>query len=343
MNIFKYSILFLLVFFENSYALGIEKSSIELTINKGNAPLNVKVSGPATLIKHGFGKPKMFTGCGFSINWGDGSPLSSNCEEWLQHTYTTAGSYEVVATLWHPGPTDIPITTWEGRAKVEVVASTLTSSSLKSIRLSGTDFGFQQLPEIRLEFSAVKKIDIKIDLINSNNEIVTSQTDKGISFIGEKTYRLPAGGMGSLYNNQLLKGNTKFRFRASMLDEGKEISKLTSPSFISSPEIRHEHIIEDFTVNIKGKISPLEVEAKYKIYHPDCFNYEIDWGDNSKNVVETKITQTGCAGNFREVSLGAHKYLHPGQYLIKLKTNQFNLWANLKDIPEYIQKSVVLK
>jgi hypothetical protein len=106
-------------------------STGSLQVSKVNGdPHKVTITGPDSLIAkinacvytqgwYGAG------GNGTTIDWGDGtySPtfsqalMGQSCAEAMRnHTYTTigAGTVTIQATIWHPGPTDAPITDWKG-------------------------------------------------------------------------------------------------------------------------------------------------------------------------------------------------------------------------------------
>ncbi|MDB5238210.1 MAG: protein of unknown function with transrane region [Candidatus Kaiserbacteria bacterium] len=73
-----------------------------------------------------------WSGNGIRVDWGDGTsapltPYSStnagtSCTAEKSHLYTKAGTYTITASLWHPGPTDAPITDWQGTATVLIHA-----------------------------------------------------------------------------------------------------------------------------------------------------------------------------------------------------------------------------
>lgn len=71
------------------------------------------------------------SGNGLSIDWGDGETDPTyydqqrgvSCEkDVIKHRYLESGTYVIKARLWHPGPTDAPVTEWEGSATVTVKA-----------------------------------------------------------------------------------------------------------------------------------------------------------------------------------------------------------------------------
>lgn len=100
-------------------------SELKLSPAEGKAPLTVSITGPEKLVKHGKGTPRKWVGCGFVINWGDGTRTPDDlptCADGFKHVYKAPGTYQVKAALWHPGPNDAPRTDWSSSATVKVQA-----------------------------------------------------------------------------------------------------------------------------------------------------------------------------------------------------------------------------
>ena len=91
-----------------------------LTASSGTAPLNAQVRGPSVLTSLRYKTAQPDTGCGFDIDWGDGSSLSGTCSDNLFHTYYVPGVYQVEASVWRPIPGGEPITDWKGKTEVRV-------------------------------------------------------------------------------------------------------------------------------------------------------------------------------------------------------------------------------
>ncbi|HVU75706.1 MAG TPA: hypothetical protein VHD38_02645, partial [Candidatus Paceibacterota bacterium] len=72
------------------------------------------------------------SGNGLTVDWGDGvvSPVvntsaqgQSCTSEVTAHLYSAPGTYTIKVRSWHPGPTDFPVTDWEGSTSVTVTGS----------------------------------------------------------------------------------------------------------------------------------------------------------------------------------------------------------------------------
>jgi PKD domain len=88
------------------------------------------VTGPQKLLQKGELTLGAYVGCGYTITWGDGSTtpaggLGSSCKTGFTHEYTKQGTYTVQASLWHPGPTDAPVTDWKSSAHATPVPAGL--------------------------------------------------------------------------------------------------------------------------------------------------------------------------------------------------------------------------
>lgn len=69
------------------------------------------------------------SGNGLTVDWGDGTVSPKNTSflqgtsctsEVTSHTYPSSGTYTIKVRSWHPGPTDAPVTDWEGSTSVIV-------------------------------------------------------------------------------------------------------------------------------------------------------------------------------------------------------------------------------
>lgn len=102
----------------------------------GSAPLAVTITAVPTAVLEKIEHcslsvgPNGPSGNGLTVEWGDSEtkyPVyveahkGDGCRDQVKnHTYTTAGTYTVKVTSWHPGSTNAPVTDWEGTATVSV-------------------------------------------------------------------------------------------------------------------------------------------------------------------------------------------------------------------------------
>lgn len=88
----------------------------ELSVTAGDSPHSARITGPKNLTDLGKGKYRKWVGCGYSIDWGDGSrsPVSADCAIGLTHTFREEGTYRIVAKIFHLAPSDSPIDDWVG-------------------------------------------------------------------------------------------------------------------------------------------------------------------------------------------------------------------------------------
>lgn len=97
----------------------------ELSVVPGDAPHSVRIAGPKGLTDLGRRQYGKWVGCGYSVQWGDGSvspagPAGADCAIGLWHTYKDAGTYRVVAKTFHLAPNDSPIYDWTGETRAVV-------------------------------------------------------------------------------------------------------------------------------------------------------------------------------------------------------------------------------
>ncbi len=126
-------------------------STFMLVPKEGTAPLTVTISAIPSAVqakingcKNSVGRLGR-SGNGLTIDWGDGTVSPSDtgtttgrscAREVRQHTYTTPGTYTAKIKSWHPGPTDAPVTDWEGTANVVVKEKQVRATSTKLLRSS---------------------------------------------------------------------------------------------------------------------------------------------------------------------------------------------------------------
>lgn len=97
----------------------------ELSVVPGDTPHSVRVAGPKSLTDLGRRQYSKWVGCGYSVQWGDGSaspaaPIGADCAIGLSHTYKDAGTYRVVAKTFRLAPNDSPIYDWTGETRAVV-------------------------------------------------------------------------------------------------------------------------------------------------------------------------------------------------------------------------------
>ena len=114
-----------------SYFGGEYVGDLSITPTAGKVPVTVTVTGPTALLNkiNAGGTNTGFGGCGYTLAWGDGttSPSAGQaCSAGLTHAYSVVGTKTVQATLWHPGPTDGPITDWKGSTHVTLTSGGCT-------------------------------------------------------------------------------------------------------------------------------------------------------------------------------------------------------------------------
>lgn len=100
---------------------------LKVSKQSGPAPFAVQVIGPERLVRLARGYYQGWTGCGYSILWGDGpyssspqGPVGSDCSEGFKHLYEEPGTYVIKAKIYHLGPADEAIEDWSDQIAITV-------------------------------------------------------------------------------------------------------------------------------------------------------------------------------------------------------------------------------
>ena len=96
----------------------------ELSVVRSD-PYSARITGPKSLTDLGKRKYSKWVGCTYSVQWGDGSgsptgTIGSDCGQGLSHTYKAAGTYRIVAKIFHLAPNDSPVDDWVGETRFVV-------------------------------------------------------------------------------------------------------------------------------------------------------------------------------------------------------------------------------
>jgi len=97
----------------------------ELSVVASDSPRSIRITGPKNLSDLGKRRYSKWVGCGYSIQWGDGSgspagPIGSDSGQGLSHTYKAAATYRIVARTFHLAPNDRHVEDWVGETRFEV-------------------------------------------------------------------------------------------------------------------------------------------------------------------------------------------------------------------------------
>ena len=297
------------------FSAAANSDSLSLSVLSGDAPLSVEVTGPELVVDKGEGQPRVWHGCGFSIDWGDGSRLGPNCADRLHHTYAVPGSYQVKARLWYPGPTDAPITTWKGTAEVEVLGRAPKLSIELDFPLGGETFLYQHMPEIKWDLVSDKKNDLFIELVAEDGTIVASKTIEGVAYTGKGASRISPNSYDS-YIAKIASGNTNFFARISV--PGTEVS---SQSRLFTMNGIYQRYKGNGPSHMAGT-APLSVVFEQLVSQEVCLSYRMDWGDDTGAIL-VRGPKEDCRGRVpasRKLSF-EHTYDKPGTYEITWKSN----------------------
>lgn len=129
----------LIIFIGAGFFLRSSKTgSLRLSAHSGEAPLMVTVTGPVTLLSNKDNAWNGWTGCGFNIDWGDGTSGELGCATAFTHIYKNGGTFLVKASTFHASPVDSPITDWTGSAEVHVEGVLTAAATSIQATISGS-------------------------------------------------------------------------------------------------------------------------------------------------------------------------------------------------------------
>lgn len=313
---------------------------IQVSPTSGSTPLRVTITGPdllMTKVRNWNGRPSI-GGTGFSISWGDGQRQSrdiynwtdQNREELFSHTYTAPGTYIISASTYTPGPTDAPIYNWRSWTNVTVGGAATQSCTLQIQEpLGGETFNYQDFPVVRWSMTTDRPVDLHLQLV-CGDKVVAEDVVKNIAHNNSNSERRFSPPSFDGYERALREGNTKFRMVLQMIDaQGKTILARSTREF---------SMTKRYVSSLGGlKQEPLSndrlaVTLKYKVNHPSCFSYSLDWGDGTKDAAEKYDGQALLKMTEKTFT---HRYQRPGVYTVVLHSNNSDPHAKLKDITPY--------
>lgn len=346
-------------------------SAEELALDKteGAAPLTVCITGPKPLtdkIKEcTFGQGFYgWSGNGIGLDWGDNNPnfyddvqkhQGKSCAHLRCHTYPFPGTYDVKHQLWHPGPTDAPITDWEGTAQV-VVSGQAPAAYLKiTSPTTPVNLAFEKPAKLELRLLTGQPVDMVVQTLSADGKILNEEVKPKLTFAGNMTF-------SETYDPELektLKENYAGAYKLRViLRKGEEIlASAESPTFTKGNQVGEVlHPTTDLqcpsmksiadatfdTTNAPVGMGPTCLEyfkhlgrpprevafgqdksvGQYGVriiqpgQHKDCYFYKVNWGDATAEEEGKKLQdQCGLDGWFLELK---HAYEKPGTYTIKL-------------------------
>jgi hypothetical protein len=168
-------------------------------------PLTVTVVGPPELLAKVEAFKQTREGCalsapwglqGFSINWGDdrggtregydGQPLDDvGCPDLLRHTYAVPGTYSIVSHLFHIGPTDAPVTEWEGAQVVTVNGPTAPLQFALGTGLAEKVWSYQARLDVGWVWAPDVPYALELSIVTNDGMVVHEQTLPSMAYVGE--------------------------------------------------------------------------------------------------------------------------------------------------------------
>jgi PKD repeat protein/outer membrane murein-binding lipoprotein Lpp len=326
-------------------------SSLRATPNSGQAPLTISLQAPQDVMTKmqkcvysigWFGA----SGNGLYVDWGDGrtdpqysqSLSGQSCASAVQsHIYTAPGTYTIKVGSWHPGPTDAPITDWEGTTVVSVSGSGSAISLDLLAPLGGETYQYQEFPTIKWHITTNKKVSLRIELLDQDGNVVASETKNDIGYNGEDSSQIRPRTWDT-YDTLLRAGKNRFSVRVSIVDDGKVVAQKRSGDLTMSA-LWTNNLTGGLPVSPTSGAAPLTVTLNYNIWHPSCISYRLDWGDGSTPDTLIQPVQQSCLLDSQN-KVFTHTYTRSGDYTVIMKSNNNDPFKDLDSIVMYESSKV---
>lgn len=312
-----------------------------LSVSKGPAPLTVRIVGPKRLVDkvNSWDGRFVFGSSGFSISWGDGvhepqrkgDTFYAEKKDYLQHTYTVPGGYNVNTSIYHLGPNDGAVTDWKSMTGVQVTGAPRASAvNVEFISpKGGENCKYQNFPDVEWRLNTDRKVDVHIELI-SGDKVLVHQVVKGVSTTGFHHRDVLGFQTWDDLDAILRKGTGRFKVRIILVDQqGKSIYFRDSREFFMTAQSG----LGGLRLISRDVDNRLRVTLGYEIWHPQCFSYRIDWGDG--NFDEKIAPPGGVALNDKQEKTFVHTYQSAKRYTVKLHSNNFDTFKKLSEIVSY--------
>lgn len=319
---------------------------------KGDAPLAVTIDGPPDLLK-------MIDACTYRsgwvtpfvlIDWGDGNiepryrdkdKQGQSCAHVKTHVYTAPGNYKITARMGHLGPTDAPVTDWQGNAVITVTGEAKTPTTIQLLEpVPGQSFRYQEPSQLRWKLTTGQPVDIVATLLARDGTVLATGTSENIAYNGEGQTALPLSG-NEAYESALLANNGPYTVTLAALAKGVSIAQAQAKAVQLTPllpaGIRNASIAP-----AEGGNAPLNVKLAYNYFHEHCFSYDIDWGDGSAHSQQVRDVRKQCALKSGTLKV-PHVYWKAGTFTIRIRTNNIDPFKPLSKISAYEELRITVK
>ena len=324
---------------------------LAISVDKGDAPLRVTITGPADLTgmidacKYRTGWITPY----FLIDWGDGiiepdyrdkNRQGHSCAHVRTHEYTAPGTYKITVRRGHLGPTDAPVTDWQGEAIVTVTGKASTPTRVELLEpVPGQTFRYQEPGHVRWKLATATPVDITATLTARDGSMVASgKTDK-VAYNGEGRTPLPLPG-NQAYEAALNSKAGPYTLTLIAQADGVIVAQDSAGNINLTSLLPGG--IRNGTANPASGRAPLKVVLNYNYFHEACLSYEIDWGDATGHTKKVRPLRDSCTLKSGTLQL-EHMYWKAGDYKIRIRSNNLDPLRPFNKISAYEEVLVTVK
>ena len=312
----------------------------------GEAPLLVRIADPTRVLtkvaecRFGWFPWIGPGGNGLLVDWGDGSEIFSfeemysaerdrkSCaERQRRHIYSVPGTYRVRVEIWHPGPTDGPVTDWKGETVI-TVGGEGPPDTLEIVEPHDRQvFPYRLFPHIRWRASVGEPSTIRVEMLSEAGARLGVK-DFDWASVGERDASTLLDFQA--YDAALRRGETSAFLRVSLMREGNVlVSRDSLPQGISG-RIQDNHFFVPVRRCPDDDAYTISVKVNLPLSDGDLVR--IEWGDGE--------TMEYLGRQDEGESVFAHTYSQPGDYNIKLRTDAYSGNQDIDDVVGYYMLGV---
>lgn len=182
---------------------------------------------------------------------------------------------------------------------------------------------YGEFPQITWDLKTNQKVSIVSKLVGSDGKIFATKNQEDIAYNGKGFVDYWQHEIDNKnYKDLLRQNNSIFSVLVEAQSNGQILAKKEITNLKTTARANPESNLQHLLLSDASKLDQRFVEIKYLVYEPECFGYELNWGDGTQIEKEEKPKKSSCALE-SEIKTFHHTYQEPGNYTIRIKTNEF--------------------